>query len=310
MADIVIAEFMDGQAVDGLARDFDVHYDPHLVDEPERLATLVADARALIVRNRTQVRAPLLDAAGSLVVIGRLGVGLDNIDVDACAERNIAVETAGAANANAVAEYVLAVCFSLLRPAVLASSRVAAGDWPRQELVGFELAGRRLALVGLGGIARILATKAAALGMSVAAHDPLLAPDDPAWQYADRMELRSMLESADVVSLHVPLLDSTRHLIDTDAVAAMPDHAILVNTSRGGIVDEAAVVAALRAGTLGGAALDVFESEPVDAESGRCFAGVPNLILTPHIAGLTEESQRRVGEITADKVRAALTGAP
>ena len=146
--------------------------------------------------------------------------------------------------------------------------------------------------------------------MSVTAHDPLLAPDSPAWRLAERMELRPLLQSADVVSLHVPLIDSTRHLIDTAAVAAMPDRAILVNTSRGGIVDEEAVLAALRAGTLGGAALDVFESEPVDAESGHRFAGVPNLILTPHIAGLIEESQQRVGEVTAANVRAALAGAP
>jgi (S)-sulfolactate dehydrogenase len=310
MPDIVITEFMDDRAVAGLARDFDVHYNPDLVDDPDELAGLLADARALIVRNRTQVRAPLLRAAPKLIVVARLGVGLDNIDVEACAEQNIAVKTAGAANANAVAEYVLAACFSLLRPAVLASARVAAGHWPRQELVGFELAGRRLGLVGLGSIARILAAKTAALGMSVAAHDPLVPPGDPAWQLADRMEFRPLLASCDVVSLHVPLIDSTRHLIDTDAVAALPDHAILVNTSRGGIVDEEAVVTALRAGTLGGAALDVFESEPVDAESGHRYGGVPNLILTPHIAGLTEESQRRVGEVTAANVRAALAGAP
>jgi (S)-sulfolactate dehydrogenase len=310
MPDIVITEFMDDHAVAGLARDFDVHYDPDLVDDPNELALLVADARALIVRNRTQVRIPLLDAAGKLIMVARLGVGLDNIDVEACAARNITVATAGAANANAVAEYVLAVCFSLLRPAVLASARVAAGDWPRQEMVGSELAGRRLGLVGLGSIARLLAVKAGALGMSVVAYDPLLAPDDAAWQLAERVEFRPLLESSDVVSLHVPLLDTTRHLIDTDAVAALPDHAVLVNTSRGGIVDEEAVVAALRAGTLGGAALDVFESEPVDAQSGHRLTGVPNLILTPHIAGLTEESQRRVGEVTADNVRAALVGAP
>ncbi len=310
MPDIVITEFMDDRAVAGLARDFDVHYDPNLVEHPDELTTLLTDARALIVRNRTQVRAPLLRAAPKLIVVARLGVGLDNIDVEACAERSIAVKTAGAANANAVAEYVLAACLSLLRPAMLASARVAAGHWPRQELVGFELAGRRLGLVGLGTIARVLAAKAAALGVSVAAHDPLLAPDAPAWQLADRMEFRPLLESSDVVSLHVPLIDSTRHLIDTDAIAGLPNHAILVNTSRGGIVDEEAVVAALRAGTLGGAALDVFESEPVDAEAGRHLAGVPNLILTPHIAGLTEESQRRVGEVTAANVRAALAGAP
>ena len=306
MPDVVISEFMDEEAVAGLARDFDVLYDPDLVDDPGRLATQLAGARAVIVRNRTPVSAELLEAAPGLLVVGRLGVGLDNIDVEACAARGVAVRTAGEANANAVAEYVLAACFGLLRSAVLGSAQVAAGTWPRQEMVGGEVSGRRLGLVGLGGIARLLAAKASALGMAVAAHDPLLAPDDAAWELAERRDLPTLLETSDVVSLHVPLLDSTRNLIDEEAVALMPDDAIIINTSRGGIVDEAAVLAALRAGTLGGAALDVFEHEPVGPDQQDRFAGVPNLILTPHIAGLTAESQRRVGHVTAEAVRTVL----
>ena len=142
--------------------------------------------------------------------------------------------------------------------------------------------------------------------MTVAAYDPLLAVDDEAWQLAERLEFQPLLAAADVISLHVPLLDSTRHLVDESAVAVMPDHAILINTARGGIVDEAAVLSALREGTLGGAALDVFENEPVGPDQRDRFADVPNLILTPHIAGLTEESQQRVGEVTAANVRTAL----
>ena len=306
MPDVVISEFMDAEAVAGLAGDFDVHYDPDLVDDLDGLAGLLADARALIVRNRTQVRSELLEAAPALVVVGRLGVGLDNIDTEACAQRNVSVRTAGAANANAVAEYVLAACFGLLRPALLGSERVAEGSWPRQEMTGSELSGRRLGLVGLGGIARLVAAKAVALGMTVAAYDPLLAVEDEAWQLAERLEFQPLLAAADVISLHVPLLDSTRHLVDESAVAVMPDHAILINTARGGIVDEAAVLSALREGTLGGAALDVFENEPVGPDQRDRFADVPNLILTPHIAGLTEESQQRVGEVTAANVRTAL----
>jgi (S)-sulfolactate dehydrogenase len=308
MAEVVISEFMDPAAVASLADEFAVLYDPELVDDPERLAASLADARALVVRNRTQVGADLLASAPQLEVVGRLGVGLDNIDVDACDGRGVAVRTAGAANANAVAEYVIGAGFSLLRGALRQSDRVAAGEWPRQELVGTELAGRQLGLVGLGGIARVVAIKGAALGMRVAAHDPILSPNDPAWQLARRSELGDLLAESDIISLHVPLLDSTRNLINAAAIATMPSDAILINTSRGGIVDEQALLAALREGRLGGAALDVFESEPVGADQSERLSGVPNLILTPHIAGLTEESQRRVGEVTAENVRAVLAG--
>jgi (S)-sulfolactate dehydrogenase len=308
MAEIVITEFMDEAAVAGLRDDFDVHYDPGLVDAPDALAALLGDARAIIVRNRTQVRSELLETAPDLEVVGRLGVGLDNIDVEACRARNVAVLTAGAANANAVAEYVIGAAFSLVRGALRGSDQVIAGAWPRQVMVGTELAGRTLGLIGLGGIARLVAVKAAALGMTVIAHDPILSADDPAWQLAARAELAELLERSAVISLHVPLLDSTRHLIDTDAIGAMSPGAMLINTSRGGIVDEDALLAALESGRMGGAALDVFESEPVGPDQQERFAGIPNLILTPHIAGLTEESQRRVGEVTADSVRKALTG--
>lgn len=306
MADVVISEFMDEEAVAGLQADFDVHYDPNLVDTPEKLAGLLTDARALVVRNRTQVRLELLEAAPRLRVVGRLGVGLDNIDLDACRDRSIEVRTAGAANANAVAEYVIGAAFGLVRGALLASDRVVEGQWPRQDMVGTELSGRRMGLIGLGGIARLVAVKAAALGMEVVAHDPILSPQDEAWQLATSVELVTLLREADVISLHVPLLDSTRHLIGSEACDVMKPDAILINTSRGGIVDEEALLAALRTGRLGGAALDVFETEPVAADQKDRFTGVPNLILTPHIAGLTEESQRRVGEVTAQNVRDVL----
>lgn len=308
MAEIVITEFMDEDGVAALAADFDVHYDPGLVDDPAKVVSLLAAARALVVRNRTQVGLDLLEAAPHLEVVGRLGVGLDNIDVDACRERGVAVRAAGAANANAVAEYVIGAALSLVRPALRQSGRVIAGEWPRQELVGAELAGRRLGLIGLGAIARLVARKAAALEMVVTAHDPVLDPSDPAWQLAERSDLAALLAGADVISLHVPLLESTRYLIDAPAVAAMKDDAVLINTARGGIVDEEAVLAALRADTLGGAALDVFETEPVGPDQHARFAGVPNLILTPHIAGLTEEAQRRVGEVTVENVRTVLAG--
>ena len=302
MPEIVISEFMDEAAIRASFAGRDVLYDPKLVDDPTRLAAAVRDARALIVRNRTQVRGALLEAATQLQVVGRLGVGLDNIDVTACEARGIAVYPATGANDLSVAEYVITAALMLLRRAWFASARVAAGEWPRTELMGRELSGKRLGLVGYGAIARVTGRMARGLGMSVAAYDPLLPADHAAWADASPQPLPELLATSDVVSLHVPLTDATRNMIDTSALAGMRRGAILVNAARGGIVDEAALCAALRSGHLGGAALDVFAREPVDAASGASFVGVPNLILTPHIAGVTDESNVRVSAVTAEAV--------
>jgi (S)-sulfolactate dehydrogenase len=306
LAEIVISEFMDQTAVDDLSRSFDVFYDATLVDRAAELAERVADARALIVRNRTQVRATLLAAGPTLRCVGRLGVGLDNIDVDACRVRGIAVFPATGANDVSVAEYVIATAMLLLRGAYGTADDVASGRWPRNRLVGREIAEKRLGLVGYGAIARATAMRARALGMSIAAFDPYLPPDAPAWKEAERLGLHALLATSDVVSLHVPLTDQTRNLIDARAIARMKSDAILINAARGGVVDEDAACAALKEKRLGGAALDVFAEEPVTAESGNRFVGVPNLILTPHIAGVTTESNVRVSSLIADKVRAHL----
>jgi (S)-sulfolactate dehydrogenase len=302
MAEIVISEFMDEAAIRASFGGRDVLYDPQLVDDAPRLAAAVRDARALIVRNRTQVRGALLEAAPRLEVVGRLGVGLDNIDVPACEARGIAVYPATGANDLSVAEYVITAALMLLRRAWFASARVAAGEWPRTELMGRELAGKRLGLVGYGAIARVTGRMARDLGMSVAAYDPLLPADHAAWAHAIRQPLTELLKDSDVVSLHVPLTDATRNMLDARAIATMRRGAILVNAARGGVVDETALCEALRAGHLGGAALDVFAREPVDAATGALFAGVPNLILTPHIAGVTDESNVRVSAVTAEAV--------
>jgi (S)-sulfolactate dehydrogenase len=302
VSDIVISEFMDGAAIEAAFKGHDVTYDPALVDHPERLRACLADCRALIVRNRTQVRGALLEAAPRLKVVGRLGVGLDNIDTAACTARSVVVRSATGANDLSVAEYVITATLMLLRKAWFASDRVAGGLWPRMDLIGRELAGKRLGLVGFGAIARLTASKAAALDMAVAAFDPFLPDDHPAWKDVERLSLDALLASCDVVSLHTPLTQQTRHMIDADALGRMRHGSILINAARGGIVDEAALAAALEAGRLGGAALDVFETEPLTARTGQHFQGLPNLILTPHIAGVTEESNVRVSAVTARAV--------
>jgi (S)-sulfolactate dehydrogenase len=311
--EILITEFMDEEAVAALRAEATVRSDVRLGERERRdeLLALVAGIDGLIVRNRTQVDEELLARAPRLRVVGRLGVGLDNIDVAACRARGIAVIPATGANALAVAEYVIGMAMLLLRGAYGATAEVGAGKWPRAALSnGRETAGKTLGIVGFGGIGRLVARLAQGLGMRVVAVDPLLPPEDPAWSAsgAAQRTLDQLLVESDAVTLHVPLVPETRHLINAGRLAAMRPGAVLINTARGGVVDEPALAEALRAGRLAGAALDVFEHEPLPA--GSALAGVPNLWLTPHVAGVTVESNRRVSALIAEKVIEALRSVP
>jgi (S)-sulfolactate dehydrogenase len=304
---IVISEFMDTAAVDLLRRDFEVRYEPDLVDRRADLLRAVAAADALIVRNRTRVDADVLGAAPTLKAVGRLGVGLDNIDVAACQARGIHVLPATGANARAVAEYVVATVLVLTRGVYHGSAQVAGGDWPRTTLSnGREVNARTLGIVGYGGIGRLTARLARGLDMRVVAYDPMLADDDPVWRETgvEPASLAGLLAQSDAVTLHIPLTEGTRNLFDASRIQAMKDGAVLVNTARGGIVDEAALARALRSGKLGGAALDVFGEEPLPA--GSPLAGAPNLILTPHVAGLSQEANTRVSDMVAQRVAETL----
>ena len=286
MAEIVISEFMDETAIrEGLAR-FDALYDPALVDRPADLAAAVADARALIVRNRTLVGPALLESAARLQCVGRLGVGLDNIDLAACKAHGIAVYPATGANDVAVAEYVVATAMMLLRGAYASTADVIAGAWPRNRLMGHEISGKRLGLVGFGAIARETATRAIALGMSVAAHDPFVEPGDPAWGPVQALSLDDLLVSSDVVSLHVPLTARTRGLIGAEVLSAMRAGAYLINLARGGVVDEQALLDVLKRNGIAGAALDVFMEEPLPAD--HPFWSLPNVLITTHQGGFCD----------------------
>ena len=301
MPDVIITEFMDDRAISRLSEAFETLYEPSLADDPVRLSSLVSDARALVVRNRTRVDSALLSGANRLACIGRLGVGLDNIDVEECRRREITVYPATGANSAAVAEFVITAALVLLRGAWFRSSDVAKGAWPRETMIGREIGGKTLGLVGFGGIARETAWRARALGMRIVAADPYLDSDHPAWKTAKRLSIDSVFREADVLSLHVPLTSETRQLANETRLRLMRPGAILINTSRGGVVNEDALAEALVAGRVAGAALDVFEREPLPAGDGMRFQGL-NVILTPHIAGLTEESSARVGQLVSQRV--------
>ena len=307
MARIVICEFIDERALPALRAKHEVLYDAKLVDDAPRLAAEAAKADALIVRNRTQVRGELLAALVRCKVIGRLGVGLDNIDVPGCETKGMQVIPATGANALSVAEYVIGAAMLLLRGAYQSTAAVAEGKWPRNALSnGREIAGKTLGLIGFGSIGQLAAKLARGLGMSVIAYDAMLDKGHAAYTANNvrATDLDELIAGADVISLHVPLVDSTRKLFDARRIAAMKRGAVLINTARGGIVDETALAAALKSGYLGGAAIDVFASEPLPASVH--FVDCPNLLLTPHIAGVSAESNERVSFMIADKVLEAL----
>lgn len=307
MAKIVITEFMDEDAVAELRRSFDVVYDPVLVDRPADLLAQAINAQALIVRNRTQVSAELLSHLPALRVVGRLGVGLDNIDLKAAQARNITVIPATGANALAVAEYVITSALILLRGAFSSSAQVAQGLWPRAALSsGLEISTKQLGLIGFGSIGQLTARLAQALGVSVVAYDPNIPSDSSLWAESNvqPVTFESLLANSDIISLHVPLVEATHHLIRKEEFSLIKSTAVLINTARGGIVDENALAEALTSGQLAGAALDVFEQEPLPGNSA--LAGVPNLLLTPHIAGVSRESNQRVSHLIATKVAEAL----
>ena len=308
MADVLITEFMDRGVAEGLISEFDTYWDPDLWGKRDELKARIASAKAIVVRNGTLVDVDLLDAAPNLKVVARMGVGLDTIDVAACKARGIEVCPSIGANAVSVAEYVIASAMILLRgPTYFATPDVAAGAWDRPKFAGStEIAGRVMGIVGFGSIGQVVGDKARGMGMEVIAYDAMMSDDHPAWADARRVDLDALVAEADVISLHCPKLPETIDLIDKRQFERMKPEAVLVNSARGGIVNEKDCAEALRSSQLAGAALDTLDVEPITTEVGAMFQGIENLILTPHVAGVTKESNRRIAEVAAQNVRRVL----
>jgi D-3-phosphoglycerate dehydrogenase/(S)-sulfolactate dehydrogenase len=251
-----------------------------------------------------------------LKIIARHGVGFDNVDLDAATDAGVWVTITPGRNSRAVAEHVFALTLALARNIPTAAGRTRAGRWSegKAELTGFELHDRTLGLLGLGSIGSLVLQIARGFGMRVLVTDPVLDSAQVAALGARKVELDDLLAGSDVLSLHVPLTDTTRHIVDAVALAQLRPGALLINTSRGGLVDEAALVDALRSGHLRGAALDVLEAEAVDMKNPLPHSTVPiadldNLVVTPHVAGQTGESLREVGRAATACIRQALAGA-
>ncbi|MDA8638110.1 hydroxyacid dehydrogenase [Rhodospirillales bacterium] len=307
MTDIVITEYIDPKALAILKPDFDIHYDQDLWNKPDELAALMPGVPGMIVRNATQVRGDVLDNADVLKCVGRLGVGLDNIDMDGCAARDISVYPATGANSDSVAELAIGGMFVMLRDAYHATETVIDGNWPRMQMMGREVMGKTLGIVGLGAIGKALAWRAKGLGMTLVAWDPYIDADDSRWKEHGVGHVATIDELAaisDVVSIHVPLTDETRDLFDTAMIAKMKPNAILFNLARGGIVNEDDLVAALKAKQIAGAFLDTFDVEPLGSDN--IFKDVSNLMLTPHVGARTVEADDRVCTMIADAVASHL----
>ncbi len=247
--------------------------------------------QVLVVRSATTVTAKSLELADDLALVGRAGIGVDNIDVAACTDRGIAVMNTPEANAVTTAEHAIALLTSLARNIPAADASVRAGRWEKSKFTGVELQDKQLGVVGLGRIGRIAADKCRGLGMTVAAYDPFVTQAH-APEGVRMLDLDELLQTSDFVTVHVPLMDETRHLLDRDRLFGMKKGARLVHAARGGIVCEQGLLEALTEGHLAGAALDVFEDEPLAADSP--LRSAPNLVLTPHLGASTAEAKRNV----------------
>lgn len=307
---ILVTELIWPEGLDVLESFSRVVYDPDLWRDPRRLREEVETADALIVRNQTRVDTALLESGLSLKAVGRLGVGLDNIDLTAVRDRGVPVVYARNANAVSVAEYVMAAILGCSRDLSGADEDVRASNWDRKRFTGSEVYGKTLGLVGVGEIAQRTARRAGAFGMRAVGYDPYVAPYDyaPIETGIEMVGLDALLALADFVSLHVPLNGSTRNLFSLEVFRKMKPGAWLINTSRGGVVNEADLARALDEGLVGGAVLDVLEEEPVSKESPLLVRD--NVMVTPHIAGLTEEAQVKTSVLVAEEVIKVLKGQP
>ena len=275
---------------------------------PEKLRQEIADSEGLIVRSETKVTSELLDAAHKLRVVGRAGVGVDNIDVPAATSRGIVVMNAPDGNTITTAEHTIALLVALARRVPQANTSLKSGKWERKNFVGTELQGKTLGIIGLGRIGRVVASRARALGMNIVAYDPFISTEQTRDLEIENATFDDVLSRADFLTIHTPLTSETRRIIGADAFAKMKKGARIINCARGGLIDEEALYEAVTTGRIGGAALDVFEQEPPPADYP--LLKLEEVIATPHLGASTMEAQEGVALTVAEQMRDyLLTGA-
>lgn len=274
---------------------------------PEELIEIIPQYDALIVRSRTKATANLIEAATNLKVIGRAGVGVDNIDLAAAQARQITVVNSPTATTLAVAEHTLALMLSLVRATPQADAALKSGQWIKKQLVGTELYGKTLGIIGMGRIGAMVGERAAAFGMHIFGYDPYLSGDEIQARGAEPVDLTALYARSDFITMHIPLSPETRNMINGQALGLMKRGVRIICAARGGVIDETALLAALESGQVAGAALDVFSAEPPGLTA---LVAHPNVVATPHIGAQTSEAQARAAEDIAAEIVAALKGEP
>ena len=302
---VVIAEVLAASCAEYLQNTCEV---VEAAGEPRsRLMGLLSDAEGLVVRSGTRVDQELMDAAPRLRVVGRAGVGVDNIDLDEATRRGILVANAPLANSVSAAEHAFGLMLAQARNIARADATIRAGRWDRAAFRGVELEGKTLGLVGMGRIGTLVAQRALAFGMSVLAYDPYITADQARQAGGELRDLDSLLADSDFISLHLPRTPETENLLDAAAFGKVKPGVRIINASRGGIIDEEALAAAIRSGRVAGAALDVYATEPL---VGGPLVELPQVVLTPHLGASTAEAQDKAGLHVAESVAAALMGEP
>ena len=300
---ILITEFMEVKSVEILKTNFDVTFDQDLSTNSNELKKIISNFDALIVRNKTQVNKEVLENAPNLKFVGRLGVGLDNIDIEYCKSNNIHVQPATGMNADSVAEYVINTSLSLLKNIPLMHQETSIGNWPRTSISSQELKGKTIGLLGFGLIAKKVSVLAKVFNASIIAYDPFVDPSIGNEFDVKLIDINEIFKLADIISIHLPLAETTKNLLNYEAFKKMKKQPIIINSSRGSIINEHDLLKAYDEKLISGFALDVYDIEPVQKIFLNKIKSNTNCILTPHIAGVTIESNSRVSEFIANSVQ-------
>ena len=299
---ILITEFINKNSLEDLNNNFEIKFDEKLWEKEEQLLEIIKDYDGLIVRNKTQVNKKILSNAKNLKFIGRLGVGLDNIDTEFCKSKNIHVQPATGMNADSVAEYVISSSMSLIKKIPMFHNGTVKGNWPRTTIKSAEINGKCIGIVGFGTIGRKVADYSLKNGLNVLAYDPYIKKLNDNEKNYKLSSLENVFKDADIISLHLPLNEETKNLINKSSFSKMQKQPIIINTSRGSVVNENDLIDAYDQNLISGFALDVFENEPIKKDLYERITSEMNCILTPHISGVTTESNIRVSNFIVKKV--------
>ena len=302
---ILVADPVDEEGIDILRSHAEVDIKTGL--KPEELISIIGDYEALVVRSQTQVTTGVIEAGEKLQVIARAGVGVDNIDVEEATRRGIVVVNAPTSNTTSATEHTIALMLALARHIPQASAVLKSGVWQRSDFIGTEVKGKTLGIIGLGNVGSEVARRARGLEMKVIAYDPFISVDHAGNLQVELVPLKQLLKESDFITLHVPLTESTKVLIGAKELAQVKPGVRIINTARGGLIDEAALVKAVRENRVAGAAFDVFTKEPL---TDSILFGEDNIIVTPHLGASTTEAQAMVAKDVAEQIIAVFKGQP